>query len=272
MVYRVGFSVGRNIDEVTLALMAQSGISAVELKGRDYDFKALKTSADQSGIELYSMHLPFKPLEEFDIAVANSDIREKAINYLSELIKKAADIGIRKFVIHPSTPFTETLPREERKKNAMDVLDRLAEIAHGEAVVLAVENMNLSCLGNSADELLEIISVNDKLRVCFDVNHLLKNSHREFLQKLGSKIVHLHISDYDFVQERHWFPGEGNIDWPDLYFALQEIGYKGVWNYETSLSLRGTNPGERGRTLTWSDIYENAQEIFSGRQPQVIKE
>lgn len=267
--YRIGFSVGRNIDEATLVRMAQSGLSTVELKGTDYDFKALKSSADRSGIELYSMHLPFKPYEERDISIADCDIRQSIITHFSELIKEAADVGIHKFVTHPSTPFTEAKPREERKKYAMDTLDKLAEIAYREGAVIAVEDMILSCLGNSAEELSELISVNDKLRVCFDVNHLFNNSHKEFVQKLGSKIVHMHISDYDFIQERHWFPGEGNIDWPALYLALQEIGYKGVWNYE--ISLRGTKMAERGRALTWSDIYENAQEIFSGKQPHVIK-
>ena len=267
--YRVGFSVGQNINEAILSSMAQSGISTVELKGIDYDFKALKLSADRCGIELYSRHLPFMPCEEKDISLADRDIRQKIVTDFTKLIKEAADVGVHKFIVHPSTPLSEGETREERKKYAMDTLDKLAEIAYREDAVIAVEDMNLSCLGNSAEELSEIISVNEKLRVCFDVNHLLNDSHEEFIQKLGSKIVHTHISDYDFIWERHWFPGEGKIDWPALYHALQKAGYNGVWNYE--ISLRGAKMDERGRALTWSDIYENAQEIFSGKQPHVIK-
>ena len=151
----------------------------------------------------------------------------------------------------------------------MDTLDKLAEAAHKEGAVIAVEDMIRSCLGNSAQELKELISVNDKLRVCFDVNHLFNNSHREFVEILGDRIVHTHISDYDLVEERHWFPGEGKIPWAEVYNALMGVGYSGVWNYEVGLT--GAKMAERGRALTYRDVYNNAMEIFSGKQPHVIR-
>lgn len=268
--YRVGTSIHSNINETTFDSIAKSGLSTVEINGTGYDFKAMKLSADRCGIELNSRHLPYMPLEERDLSIADNDLRQRIVTDFSELIKEAADVGIAKFIIHPSTPVTESLPREERKKYAMDTLYKLAEIAYKEGAVIAVEDMILSCLGNSADELAELISVNDKLCICFDVNHLFNDSHIDFIQKLGSKIVQTHISDYDFIQERHWLPGEGSIDWQALYLALQAVDYKGVWNYEVSMR-GGIKMTDRGRELIWSDLYENAQEIFSGKQPHVIK-
>ena len=65
-----------------------------------------------------------------------------------------------------------------------------------------------------------------------DVNHLLFEPHAEFLKALGGKIATVHISDYDFVNERHWLPLEGNIDWAELMKGLDDIGYNGAFMYE----------------------------------------
>jgi sugar phosphate isomerase/epimerase len=70
--------------------------------------------------------------------------------------------------------------------------------------------------------------------VCLDPNHLLGESHSALINALAGKIVTTHISDYDFLEERHWMPGEGKIDWPRLVAALKEVGYSGPFLYEIS--------------------------------------
>lgn len=268
---RIGFSLHRDITEDTFAAIGAAGLSTVEINGTGHDFDAFGLWARRHGVGLWSRHLPYAPFEERDISLSGKELRRKLAEYLEELIREGAGAGIRTFVLHPSTPVTENLPRQERKRNAMELLDRLAEAAHREGAVIAVEDMILSCLGNSARELEELISVNDKLRVCFDVNHLFNDTHTAFVKRLGSRIVHTHISDYDFAEERHWFPGEGGINWPEVYAALKEAGYTGVWNYEVGLGGRKTE--ERGRMLTYEDVYNNAMEIFSGKQPhRILKE
>jgi len=267
--FRIGFSLHRDITEDTFAAIGDAGLSTVEINGTGHDFAAFARWAARYGVALWSRHLPYSPFGELDISLADREVREKIVDFHTGLIKEGAGAGIKTVVLHPSTPFTEGMPRQERKKYAMDTLDKLAEAAAREGAVIAVEDMILSCLGNSAGELKELISVNDKLRVTFDVNHLFNNTHKEFVRILGSRIVHTHISDYDFVQERHWFPGEGRIPWVEVYTSLKEAGYSGVWNYEVGLT--GAKMAERGRALTYTDVYNNAMEIFSGKQPHVIK-
>ena len=96
--------------------------------------------------------------------------------------------------------------------------------------------------------------------MCFDVNHLLIESHKEFLRVAGHLVATLHISDYDFVNERHWLPGEGKIDWVALADGLDAIGYTDAFTYE--LGFRG-NPKyvARSRDLTPADFVRNAREI-----------
>ena len=65
--------------------------------------------------------------------------------------------------------------------------------------------------------------------VCFDTNHLLLESHADFIGALGDRIATVHLSDYDGRDERHWLPGKGVIDWPALCRSLRRAGYLGVY-------------------------------------------
>ena len=89
---------------------------------------------------------------------------------------------------------------------------------------------------------------------------MAEHAHAEFLKAAGPLIATLHISDYDFVNERHWFPGEGKIDWRALADGLDAIGYTDAFTYE--LSFKG-NPKTvaRSRNLTPEDFVRNAREI-----------
>ena len=246
--------------------MAEGGMTATELccvrEPLKLNFKKVREYADRYGINLWSCHLPFRG--EADTVQETAEQRQHMLELQKTLISRATDIGVDKFVIHPSCVIKPTIDREEAKKHAMEVLDDLAEFAYARGARIAVENMVVSCLGNTCQELLEMVGINEKLRICFDVNHLLLDDHMSFAERVKDKLITVHITDYDFVQERHWFPGEGKIDWPKVYGKLCEIGYEGAWIYELS---PGVKNDMRSRELTVRDFYNNAMEIFEGKQP-----
>jgi len=264
--YRVGLSsCGFELNEINFERLNKAGICAIELSRpsewhRTINYKELKMLSKKYNIQLWSYHLPFGPLREIDISSTNKELREYTIGYFSELIKKAGDIGIDKVVIHPSGEPINDDERGEKLKCSMDSLNRLAEMAFTEGVTIAVEDLPRTCLGNTAAELAEIISVNDKLKVCFDTNHLLKDNNINFMRTLGDKIITVHISDYDFINERHWLPGEGKVDWKEFMTEFNQIGYDGVWMYEVGLVCPSTIV--RARELIFDDFYENAKSIF----------
>ena len=242
--------------------LRESGFSAIEvtLHSDPYlDYKKEAEMAKRHDITLWSSHIPFRPFDERDISLEDPEVRGKFVEYIKERIKLGSDAGIKRFVIHPSIPLPEER-REERKKCAMDSLSKLAPVAKECGAIICMEDMIPSCLGNTPDELLEIISVDDSLRVCFDVNHLLKCTHEEFVKKLGHKIATVHISDYDFIQERHWWPGLGKINWPELYELICGTGSDGVWMYEMGLKHNDIQG-------TFEDVYNLTMDIFSGKQP-----
>ena len=210
--------------------------------------------------------MPFAPGNEVDIS--NPDICKSTIKYLKELIKKAADIGIERFVIHPSSEPISDDERPIRMKCAKESLFELAEFAKENNAVIAVEDLPRTCLGENSDEIAELISVHENLKVCFDTNHLPDENPADFIRKIGNKIITTHISDYDFVNERHWLPGEGKINRKEILNALAEIEYNGVWLYEIGFDCPKTII--RNRALNCNDFVKNAKEVFEGKDITVI--
>ncbi len=266
--YKIGLSsCGRILNEKDFIEYQKSGIDAVEISvGLDncnnIDFKELLRLAKKYDVSLWSFHLPFSPFSKLEIS--QKELANSTVVYFESLIQKATDIGIDKFVIHPSGEPIAPEDRAERLKVSNESLFKLVNIASTNGAVIAVENLPRTCLGNCSDEILDLISVDPSIKVCFDTNHLLGENQVDFIKKIGDKIVTLHISDYDFVNERHWLPGEGRSDWDSIYRALNEVGYNGIWLYE--IGFGATKTITRERLLNCEDVVRNAKEIFNGQK------
>lgn len=271
----IGLSTCGNVPTAELfSEYSKAGIDAMEISlKRDgcerIDFRETEKNAKDCGVKLWSFHLPFST-DRFspDIASLDMSLRRLSIDFQTELIKKASDIGIGVFVIHPCLEPVADEDRTERMSAAKDSLAELAEVAGKAGGVLAVEDLPRSCLGRNAAEIEELISADPRLRICFDTNHLLTETPESFVRKFKDKILTLHVSDYDNVNERHWLPGEGIIDWHILYDALTKEGYTGPWLYELGFDCPKTI--YRKRRLCCEDFVRNANEIFDGKPLTVI--
>lgn len=255
--------------EDTFRSYAANGITEMELSYKnDYydslDFREVRRMADENGVNLHSLHLPF----DRELDISSPEFGDSTVNVHKGLIKRATEIGIKLFVLHPSAEPIDNSERADFMARSKEKLKLLADYADSYGAVIAVENLPRTCLGRNVDEMLELISADEKLRVCFDTNHLLSGDPIEFIKILSDKIVTTHVSDYDFVNERHWLPGEGKLDWHDVYNALLSSGYNGTWLYE--ISLQGSGSIIRDRDLIYSDFKRNADEIFSGKRLTVI--
>ncbi len=271
--YKIGAStLGALVTEdgSKLKMMSECGISATEISMNltdciESDYKKIAKDAKEYGIELWSFHLPFAPFDQIDISSSDKELRSSTLKIQKEFISRAADIGIDKFVIHPSGEPIDDSNREEAIKYSMQSLSELADFAAKNGAVIAVEDLPRTCLGNSADEILRLISADERLRVCFDTNHLLKDNNANFMEKVGKKIITVHVSDYDFVNERHWLPGEGKLDWNMMVDGLEKIGYNGIWMYE--IDTKTPKSITRSRDLTYKDFVDNANAILNRKKP-----
>ena len=81
--------------------------------------------------------------------------------------------------------------------------------------------------------MMAIIEGFENVGICFDVNHLLYQSHADFLNSIEKGTIKtVHISDYNFTDERHLIPGEGDIEWAPVWKGIRDTGYKGIMMFE----------------------------------------
>ncbi|MBO5312897.1 MAG: sugar phosphate isomerase/epimerase [Clostridia bacterium] len=263
--YSIGVSTPHKIDEEMFKKYNEAGITHMEISvGKEecdkLDFQLLSAWAKKYNVCLHSFHLPFWPFDVIDIS--KESIAKSSVEYLSRFIIEGSKIGIDKYIIHPSGEPIEESDRERRMECAKKSLSILAELADRYNSVICVENLPRTCMGRDSDDILELLSAHPKLVACFDTNHLLGEDPVRFIERVGGKIVTTHISDYDFKNERHWLPGEGEVDWKSILEAFSKIGYSGVWLYEINMDSNYTIT--RPRSLTYEDVYKNAQELFNG--------
>lgn len=264
---------GKTVNEEFFINCRSAGIDCIELSMSDencisFDYSGTKELADRYGIELWSYHLPFAPFSLYDISSADEQKRIFTVKHLTELLNKAASVcSIKHFIVHPSAEPIDESDRECRLENACRSLCELADAAAVYNAVICAEDLPRTCLGRSSDEILLMLEADSRLKVCFDTNHLLNEDNSSFIERCAEKIVTTHISDYDYIDEKHWLPGEGRTDWHKLYTELKNTGYTGPWLYE--LGFKPSKTIER-RELTAFDFSRNADEIFEGKEITVI--
>lgn len=258
-------SCGKELNDATFAAYRAAGITHMEISlphtgYASLNYREVREIADRHGILLWSFHLPFSPFETLDIS--RKDLAKNSVAYLSELIQRASDIGIKTHIIHASGEPIAEEDRPERMKRSRESLCLLADVAKSCGSRIAVEDLPRTCLGRNSGDLLALTADHPDLCICFDTNHLLAEPVPDFIRAVGHKIVTTHVSDYDRLDEKHWLPGEGVTDWGELYRTLLEVGYTGPWLYEIGYGAPDTHP--RSRNLTPADFVRNANEIFAG--------
>ncbi len=230
------------IDRDLMRRYMHGGIDCIELSFSykyfygDLDFinraAELKDDAAETGLELWSIHLPFSG--DLDISHFDDSKRSFTMKTNFELIEAASKAGIKIVVVHPSSEPISDADRAKRLEYSKANLRILTEKAKQSGMRLAVENLPRTRLCNHSREMACLLDAIPDLYVVYDTNHLLIQDNVEFIKAVGNRIITLHVSDYDFVDERHQLPLEGKNDWKAIITALDEAGYEGPWMYEVA--------------------------------------
>lgn len=231
------------INDASLSALAAADIRQIELSSGniapfysvlDFPRRAgeIVNMARVHGVEITSVHLPFLPFATLDPASPLASVRKYAVKKQSELLAACGEAGIPMAVIHPSAEPYPPAVRQKRLNAAVDTLGRLNDAAQANGVTLCIENLPRTCLCRTSDEMRLLLDAIPSLRVVFDTNHSLMEDNVHYIRAVGEKIVTLHVSDYDFIDEKHWLPLEGKNDWGAILAALEEVGYRGRFLYE----------------------------------------
>lgn len=262
--FPLGISIGVYPTEALFQRIGAAGIRYIELAPHDDDYRKIFADAENirdmarnAGVVIRSLHLPFG--DRLNFCTPDPSDREETMRVQSEMIRGTAALGAKYAIAHGGIPYPQT-EREKYLPIAKDNIAALQSEASALGVHICVESLLPSCIGRNARELLYILSAHPDLRVCFDPNHLFGESHEALLYAVGKRVAAVHFSDYDGLDERHWMPGEGVIDWRGIVRVLSEIGYEGPLLYEVN-PFRTPKTIAR-RTLTFLDYKENHEALL----------
>ena len=187
----------------------------------------------KEGNYIWSVHLPFGG--GWDAAHFEEEQRADAVEGLKRIIDLTAEWNPSVYVLHGCLEPVSDEQRESRLLQCIKSVIELDRYAKKYGIQVALEDLPRSCLGNCTAEMDRIVNASG-VKVCFDVNHLLNDSHERFLDSLQNEIITTHLSDYDGEDERHWLPGEGIVPWKLIFDRLESVGYRGPYLFELKMN------------------------------------
>lgn len=219
-------------------------------------FREFGEKTRKAGMEVWSFHIPFG--WNYDLSEPDSVKRKKCRENIICYLEYASHLGkYEKAVLH--TGF-EPIKPEERQIRLAALKQALKEfgpfVKKEFGVQLVIECLPRTCLGNGSAEILSLIEENPDVDVCFDTNHLLGEDSADFAKNVGKRIATLHVSDYDKINERHWMPGKGVIDFTQLVTNLEKSGYKGPFLFEVNESPYRENNDMKGYFAALADCWK----------------
>ncbi len=140
---------------------------------------------------------------------------------LCQCIYFCSNNGIPNVVIHISSG--NNPPRF--CESGLALLQQLIDLAKQEGVVIAVEN----CRKREHFDYVFSNLESENLGFCYDSSHdaLWGKPSIDILKKWGEKLVTLHLSDNQGVNDDHWLPGEGIVQWEAVIQLLNDSNYNG---------------------------------------------
>lgn len=202
----------------------------------------LSKNLENKGILVNQVHGPWR-YPPRDLSIQD---RKERMEKMNRSIRMCASLGCKRWVIHPVMPFgTEDIGSGNEEKTWEINLEFMRELlltAKEEGVIICFENMPFTELSISSPEsIIKFVDEinDDNFKICLDTGHANVFSGKslgDVVRLMGKRIEVLHVHDNDGNADQHLLPYMGTIDWEDFGRALSEIGFDGVFSYETDIS------------------------------------
>jgi sugar phosphate isomerase/epimerase len=180
-----------------------------------------------------------------DLAAIEDDVRAQAVASVESCFEPFAELGGFAAIVHPSRgdgPAEDLELRIGAFRRSLDTLtDRAAQLG----IRLACENLQHKGQPRPLCRMEDLRHVIDDypttVGICLDTGHANNNGldPADEARIAGERLIALHLQDTDAVEDRHWPPGLGNINWRRVAAALTEIGFDGAWTFELGTGASG---------------------------------
>ena len=168
----------------------------------------------------------------YNIMWENEKMRQDSIELLYKAMDFAKAIGAEYTLIsagHSGYNATDKQIKERLKDSLEKILAYAKKIDH--KIIYEALTTFESNVTNTANEMAELIDEIDHPNL-FGMNDIIVpyiqgENIMNYLDKLGNKMVHMHIVDSDGVSESHVCPGLGVLPLKELMAELKDYGYDG---------------------------------------------
>jgi L-ribulose-5-phosphate 3-epimerase len=245
------------------AVAREAGFEAIEMRTVTAKEEAaeIREAAQKTGLRIHSVmnedHWRM-PLSSSDPEVVN-----KTVQGMETSLRNAQLWGADAVLLVPAVVDARTSYRDAWTRSQKVIRERLLPMARDLKVVIAVEEVWNKFLLSP----IEFVRYVDEfespwVRAYFDVgNVVFYGFPQDWIRTLGARIVKLHLKDFklDRPNGRYTFVnlGEGDIDWPEVRRALEEIKYSG---YATTELQNGDLPYLK-------DVSSRVDRILAGEKP-----
>jgi sugar phosphate isomerase/epimerase len=186
----------------------------------------LKEAAKSYSLE-YSLHAPFA---DINIASPSKSMLDASMKRLKQSMAYANALDAKLWVFHPGakTGIGQFYPGADWEQNSQSIKE-LCETSEELGLNIALENLPAKYyffMSKAEDFVKFYRETNLPVGVVMDLGHAnLEGQIEPFFNMLADKIIHIHASDNDGVEDQHFGIGQGKIDWNWFAQTIKKLGY-----------------------------------------------
>ncbi|ASP21565.1 xylose isomerase-like TIM barrel [Antarctobacter heliothermus] len=174
------------------------------------------------------------PFEGLDIDNKDAELRPLITKRFLKALEAADRIGARQMVLH--SPYTLwyqnnllASPHYAEKKltRIHEIMAPVVRSAETHGITLVIENIH-DVDPATRRKMVESFG-SDAIALSIDTGHAQLARRMTgappvdyFVRDAGDRLAHVHLQDLDGFADRHWPPGEGEIEWAAVFAALSD--------------------------------------------------
>jgi hexulose-6-phosphate isomerase len=198
------------------------------------------------------------PLSSADPEVVNKSVAGMEASFRNAKLWGADSILLVPGVVDARTSYKDAWTRSQKV-----IRERILPLAQQNKVIVGIEEVWNKFLISP----LEMARYVDEfaspwIKAYLDVgNMLFYGFPQDWVRTLGSRISRVHVKDFQLDRKESRYAwknlGEGDVDWPEVRKALDEVGYQGWITTEIS----------GGDAAYLKDVVARLDKIFAGQKP-----
>lgn len=169
-----------------------------------------------------------KPLSDADPAVYEETIEDMRLSMKNVKALGGDMVLLVPAVVNPGTRYQDAWTR------SVERIKLLAEDAERMDLTIGIENVWNKFLLSPLEAAAFIDEIDSKrVQFWFDIGNVVQFAYPEdWIRTLGKRIARVDVKDFERKSNSFVELGKGDVDWPAVMKAFDEIGYEGHWAAE----------------------------------------